>query len=116
MSLKEQLERRMAGLPSPCVEIGQTPLTISVHIANGETWVLPWSRFSHARLRGDELTIGFADEEIIIHGQNLGCVLKHVSSFNLETLRTMAARYRPLVPGTEPFISEIELRKERLPQ
>jgi hypothetical protein len=110
MSLKEQFERRLAGLPPPCLETGPKPLTLSIYLAGGETWVLPWSRFSHARLSGETLTATFADQEIVIHGQNLCQVAKAISNLGVEILRTMAPQYRPLVPNTEAFISAIEIR------
>jgi len=112
MTLREQMDRKTAGLPPPCVETEKEPLTLSVHLADGETWIFPWSRFSHACVRGEELKVVFSEQEVVVRGQNLVCVLKHVSTFSVEILRTMAAQYRSLVPVTEPFIVEIEVRME----
>lgn len=111
MSLKEQLERRMAGMPPPCVETGATPLTVLVYLSTGETWVFPWSRYNQAHLRGETLTLAFADQEIVIHGQNLERVAKDVAGLSVEILRTISPQYRPLVPANEPFITEIDVRK-----
>lgn len=113
MTLQEQMNRRNAGLPPPCVETETTPLAVAVHLAAGETWIFVWSHFSHARLIGETLTLVFADGEIVLRGQNLTRVAKDVASLSVKILRTMAPEYRPLVPDAEPFIREIEVRTER---
>ena len=113
MTFRERFERRNAGLPAPCVETSErTPQTLSIHLSDGEVWVFPWSRFSHAHLRGEELKVVFADNEIVIRGQNLAGVAKEFAELGVEIIRTMAQQYRPLIPISEPFIVEIKVRKE----
>jgi len=112
MTLREQMDRQAAGLPPPCVEGEKEPLTLTVYLPDGETWVLAWSRFSHARLRGEELTIVFADLRVVIHGQNLAPFAKQIQELCVETLRTIGPQYRALIPPTEPFISAIEVHDE----
>ena len=109
MTLREQMDRQAAGLPPPCVEGEREPLTLTVHLADGEMWVFAWSRFSHAHLCGEELTIVFADQDIVLRGQNLAVVAKKIGELRIEILRTVGTQYRALIPPTEPFINAIEV-------
>ena len=113
MTLREQMDRQAAGLPPPCVEGEKEALTLTVYLAGGETWVFAWSRFSHGHLRGEELIVVFADQEIVLRGQNLAPVAKRIGEFRIEILRTVGAQYRVLIPPTEPFVSAIEVRAAR---
>lgn len=110
MTLREQLDRQAAGLPPPCVEGDKEALALTVHLADGEIWVFAWSRFSHACMRGEQLTIVFGDQEIFLRGQNLLPIAKKISAFNVEILRTVEPSYRALIPPAESFISAIEVR------
>ncbi len=111
MTLREQMNRQAAGLPPPCIEVAdKEALTLTVHLADGEMWMFAWSRFSHAHLGGEELTIVFGDQEIVLRGQNLSGVAKKIAELRVEILRTMPDQYRILTPVTESFISAIDIR------
>jgi len=112
MTLREQMDRQAAGLPPPCVEGEKEALTLTAHLPDGETWVFAWSRFSHARLHGEELTIVFADQEIVVRGQNLSSVVRKIAEHRIEIMRGLAIDFRLLVPATEPVITAIEIRGE----
>ena len=109
MSPNELAKRRHAGLPPPCVETAQGAVAMSVQLADGELWVLPWSRFCHARLAGEEMTLAFGEVDIVLRGQNLAAVAKDAVTLSIEALRTLPAQYRPIIPATEAFISEMEV-------
>ena len=109
ISIREQMERRNAGLPPPCVETSNTSPTLSVYLPDGQTWILAWSRFSHAHLRGEELILVFSDHEVEIRGQNLAHIMRDIATLHLECVRTIPVNYRPAVNDREPFINEIEV-------
>lgn len=109
MTLHELAKRRAAGLPPPCVDMTENSAALTVHLADGAVWVLPWSRFCHACVVGEELTLTFSDVEVMVRGQNLGAVTKNVATLNIDVLRTLPEQYRPVIPHSEPFISEIDV-------
>src|SRR6185295_516233 len=114
MSLREELERRNAGLPPRCMVISDNTPTLTVHLANGDSWAGPWSRFIRCWHRGEVLSLLFADDEVVVHGQNLASVFKDAAQMKIELLRTMPANYRQVVEARETFIREIEVRPVKL--
>jgi hypothetical protein len=110
MKLKEYVERRKAELPPQCFETSDRPPALSVELPDGEIWVLAWSRFSHAQLSGEELTLTFTSHEIRIRGDNLLPVMQAAAGLRLECLRTISPTYRPVMDAGETFICELEVR------
>ena len=110
MSLREELERRNAGLPPRCAVISENTPTLIVQLANGESWAGAWSRFIRCWHRGEELSLLFADDEIVVRGQNLASVFKDAAQMRIELLRTIPITYQPAADARESFIREIEVR------
>lgn len=112
MKLGEHLARLNAGLPPPCVVVAASgrPTSLSIYLPNGETWIVPWTRFSRARFSDEELTLEFADDEIVVRGQNLAEMLKDVAGLRVESLRMIEPNYRALLDSRAPCISELEFR------
>ncbi len=113
MTLGERNRRRLAGIQTPpCVDTSERSPTqaLSFSISDGETIGLMWSRFVSVRLRGDVLTLKFAEDEVVVHGQNLSSVFKDALSQRIDCLRTIPATYRPVLGDSEPIITEIEVR------
>lgn len=110
MNLKEHIERRKAELPPSCVQTAEQSPMLSVELPNGEIWTLAWSRFDHAHLSGEKLTLTFTDYEIIVRGDNLFPVIKAAVGLRLECLRAISPTYRPVMDARDTFIREIEVR------
>jgi hypothetical protein len=117
MSLREEIERRKAGLPPPCVSISKSPQTLSVRLANGDRWSLDWARYVQARLGSgeDELTLVFAESEVVVRGRHLAVIMDSVDVREVERLRELPADYSGLSDEREPFITSLELHPRVVP-
>jgi len=89
------------------------PPTLSVYLPNGEMWALAWARFDRAHLNGEELTLVFADDVVLIRGQNLARVMEDVIGLRVECLRTIPATHGPAVNAREAFIIEIKIHSSQ---
>lgn len=110
MSLREQFDAKNAGLPPPCVETASQTQTIVVYPSADESWIFPWARFGWASLRGGELKMIFSDREVVVRGKNLELVLQQVREFHVEILRTVEEHFQPLLKGSDPVVTSIEVR------
>jgi hypothetical protein len=73
MSLPNQVEeRRRAEERCKCYELANSSAaSLRVVLGNGDSWVLPWHRFLHAKLGGDQLVLAFAEYRVEVRGRNL---------------------------------------------
>ena len=117
MSLREEIERRHAGLPPPCVSTSKSPQSLSVRPANGERWSLDWARFVQARLGSgeDELTLIFAESEVVVHGRHLAIIMDSVDAREVERLREYPPEYQALADTMEPVITTLDVRARPRP-
>lgn len=108
--LTEKMRRKEAGLPPPCMEYSSSSLTLTIYFSEVRTRVFAWSRFDSADHCGEELILMFGSHEVVVHGQNLSCIMGYLGGFHIESLRTVPATYRP-VDADELVIREFEVRK-----
>jgi hypothetical protein len=110
MSPGEQMKRRLAGLPPPCVSASQSPKTLSVYLANGERWGFQWGGFVQVKLGEDELALVFSESEVVVRGTHLGEIMDSVLRLEVETLREYPPEYRAVADAVEPLITGLEVR------
>lgn len=116
-SLHEEVrERRAAESAVPtCVsaEPGGGPGLV-VCQWRGESWALPWSQFTGARLGGTDsdtqLEIAFANHIVTVTGDNLAGLLEDLAAQRVGRLRDLPAQHRPATASEAPFIVRIDVQ------
>jgi hypothetical protein len=84
---------------------------LTINLAKGESWTLPWGRFRHAHLDCDKLVLAFAERKILVHDRNLVKLQDNIGRFHLEMRREIPPDYEALADGNKPFISKFDLRR-----
>lgn len=88
---------------------GHSTATLSIDLANGESWGFAWARFCRFHFDCHTLVLTFAEHQIEIHGRNLPKLLGDIRQFHLEMLRELPPDYQALTDPAEPFVSEIKI-------
>jgi hypothetical protein len=116
-TLKETLVHRRAvasASDTGCYSTEAAVPTLLIQAGNGERWVLPWSHFVSARHNGDgdseRLTLLFVSHEVELQGTRLAALLPAIARFQLDSLRSLPAKYEIQGNGTEPFIERLSVR------
>ena len=112
-TLQQSLHQRRAEQADlSCVSVGAQSPALVVRTWQGDSWVLPWSHFTSARLAEGEdgLEISFATCLVTLHGENLRGLLDDIAVFRVGALRDLPASYRKKAGEGEPFIARIEVR------
>ena len=116
-TLKETLQqRRTTELPTnPSLGPADSAVrALQIDSWNGEKWVFPWSHFSSACLqsngKSEQLLLSFADHEVVLDGSRLELLLPEIANFNLESLRSLPAKYELQRKVSEPFIERVSVR------
>jgi len=111
MSLHQQVDvLRRIDPRYRCYTGGHSTATLSIELANGESWGFAWGRFSRYHFDRDKLVLTFTEYQIEIHGRNLPKLLRDIRQFQLELLRELPLDYQALADPTEPFVETIEIR------
>jgi hypothetical protein len=92
-----------------CYTGGHSTASLSIDLANGESWGFAWARFSHFHFDCDTLVLTFAEHQIAIHGRNLPKLFGDIRQFHLEMLRELPPDYRALADPAEPFVERITI-------
>lgn len=115
-SLHEKVAQRRAAEPADprCVSLQPGGSGLIVCQWRGESWVLPWSQFVGARLRGvvadAPLELSFANYLVTLTGENLHVLLDDLATSRLGCLRDLPARYHPRGSESTAYIAQIEVR------
>lgn len=115
-SLHEKVAQRRATEPLEprCVILQPGGSGLVVCQWRGESWVMPWSQFVGARLRGADpdapLELSFANYLVTLTGENLHGILDDLAASRLGCLRNLPESYQPRESESTPYISRIEVR------
>lgn len=96
-----------------CYDGGHTSAALTVILGTGESWVMPWHRFLHARLDGEKFFVTFAEYRVEIHGRNLAQLFEHVSNLKLSAIRELPAPYSAAFEPKDLFIAKIQVTQCR---
>ena len=93
-----------------CYSGGHSTATLSIDLANGESWGFAWARFCRFHFDRHTLVLTFTEHQIEIHGRNLPKLLGDIRQFHLEMLRELPPDYHALADPTEPFVESITIQ------
>lgn len=79
-------------------------------LGTGESWVLPWHRFLHARLDDEKLVLTFAEHRVEIRGRNLVAMLdRYLADMKLSAIRELPSEYVVTCEPNTGFITSITI-------